>query len=193
MFAITELQYPATLFGLLNMYLAARTNIWNWFFGIFMVSIYIVLFFSVKLYADMGLQVIYLVLQFVGLYQWLYGGKNSHALCISRISPLTVGKCMLAFILLFTLISLFLKHFTDSTTFYIDAFTTSLSLIAQWMFIKKWLENWLIWIVVDMVSMYMYIIKNLYATSLLYGIFLGICVYGYYQWKRQLINNGVVQ
>jgi nicotinamide mononucleotide transporter len=96
---------------------------------------------------------------------------------------------VLAAIVLFVSISFILKHNTDSTTIYADTTITTLSLIAQWMMSKKYLHHWVLWIVIDFISIGLYISKNLYLTSLLYSVFLLLCIKGYYRWRETLINS----
>lgn len=186
-YLIHYLEIPATLAGILNVYLAARTNIWNYLFGIIMVSLYMVIFFDAKLYADMCLQFIFFSLQFYGIYQWLHGGKNHTHLNITQANKKIWWIAVIATLLLFFSIAYVLARYTDSNSVYIDAFTTALSIVAQWMLSKKWLENWLLWIIVDIISIKMYIFKNLYLTAGLYLLFLIICCIGYYQWRKSLI------
>src|SRR3989338_9273211 len=126
-------EMTATLSGLLNNYLIVRENIWNWLFGILTVSIYAVIFFHVKLYADMGLQLIFFSLQFYGLYQWLYGSKQQTALAITEATKTIWLIAFLSTFILFGSIAYLLQHYTDSTTIWIDALTTAFSLVAQWM------------------------------------------------------------
>ncbi len=183
------LEIIAITAGLLNVYLAARANIWNYFFGALMVSLYMLIFFEAKLYADMCLQVVFFVFQFYGLYQWLYGGDAHKKLNVRRADKKIYAIVAVSSGILFIAIAFILSRYTDSNTVYLDAFTTALSLVAQWMLSKKWLENWLLWIVVDLVSIKMYLFKNLYPTAALYGLFLLICVMGYYRWRKAVYQN----
>ncbi len=176
----------ATITGFLNIYLAARANIWNWFFGIITVSLYAIIFFEVKLYADMGLQLVFFCLQFYGIYQWLYGGAQHHARTVQRANKIILLIAFVATLILFGSIAFILQRYTDSTTVYIDAFTTALSLVAQWMMSKKWLEHWWLWMVVDVISISMYLNKSLYFTSGLYAAYFFLCVVGYVTWKKLL-------
>lgn len=183
MFATQWLEIPAAICSLINIYLAARANIWNWLFGIFTVSLYLIIFFEVKLYADMSLQLIFLLMQFYGWYQWLYGGKHRSVLNI-KFTPLAAWKGLaLAGLLGGISLSWILKTYTDSTQIALDVTAATLSLIAQWQMSKKYLENWLIWILVDIISIYMYLTKQLYFTAGLYFILMSICLSGYRSWK----------
>jgi nicotinamide mononucleotide transporter len=174
----------ATCAGLMNVYLAARASKWNWFFGIITVTLYMIIFFQVKLYCDMCLQIVFLGLQVYGIVQWSRGGHQS--LQVTKAGPKIQLVALGLFSLLFILFIYLLKSYTDSTTIVMDAFITALSLVAQWMMCKKWLENWWLWMVVDIVSIKMYLIKHLYLTSGLYAAFFIICCFGYRVWQRQL-------
>ena len=186
------LEIPAVLTGFLNIYLAARANIWNWFFGILTISLYIFIFYHTKLYADASLYVLFLALQFYGAYEWLQGGKHHSPLLVSKADKIIYVIVLIATIILFFTIAYILRHYTDSTTVYIDAFTTAISLVAQWMMTKKWIENWWLWMLVDVVAIKMYFIKELYFSMGLYAVFFVICVIGYLTWKK-LLNNNLAQ
>lgn len=188
-FSAHILEILATLTGLFNVYLAARANIWNWLFGMISVSLYLVIFLKVKLYADMSLQLIFFILQFYGLYQWLYGGVEHSSLLIRKASRGVLLAAVIITFCLFFGIAFILQHYTDSTTIYTDAFITALSLVAQWMMSKKWIEHWWLWIIVDLISIEMYFNKNLYFTSGLYVVFCMLGLFGYYCWKKDLVSH----
>lgn len=179
----------AFISGIVNIYLLTRCSLWNWFFGIITVSLYAIIFFRTKLYADMGLQGVFLIFQFYGLYQWCYGNRGKKPIAMQIMHYSKGLSLVLAAIVLFVSISFILKHNTDSTTIYADTTITTLSLIAQWMMSKKYLHHWVLWIVIDFISIGLYISKNLYLTSLLYSVFLLLCIKGYYRWRETLINS----
>jgi nicotinamide mononucleotide transporter len=176
----------AAVFGVISVFLSVRQNIWSWPTAIVNVGLYIFVFFASKLYADTGLQVVYVVLNAYGWYHWLYGGKNRTELPVSRTSPrlgaFLVGLGLAGTVFLGTL----LARTTDAALPYMDAMTTSTSLVAQWMMTRKLLENWIIWVAVDVVYIGMYIYKSLYVTAVLYLIFLILSAMGYFQWKESL-------
>ncbi|HXI14173.1 MAG TPA: nicotinamide riboside transporter PnuC [Thermoanaerobaculia bacterium] len=174
------------LFGAVSVYLSVRENIWSWPTAIVNVFLYIFVFHGAKLYADMGLQVVYLVLSFYGWYQWLYGGTGRTELPVSQTPPKRAMLMLLAAALFAVVLGVTLKKSTDASLPYWDAATTSFSLLAQWMMTRKLLENWLIWIAVDVVYVGMYIKKALYPTALLYAVFLVLAVLGYRAWKKSL-------
>ncbi len=170
---------------LVNIYLITRANVLNWLFGVVTVSLYFVIFLKAKLYADMSLQVVFLGLQFYGWYRWLFGSETHSTLAIRKAPPLYFAVSFVLAAVLFFLISFILTNYTDSTTIYQDAFITALSLAAQWLLSQKWLQHWLLWMVVDIVSIKVYLLKHLYFTSGLYAILLMLCIYGYYNWRKQ--------
>lgn len=182
------LEAIATSACLLNVYLAARANIWNFFFGVIAVSLYALIFFQARLYADMCLQMIFLLAQCYGWYQWCYGGNHHTALSVRRADTLTHLITAAALGSLFFLIASILTHYTDSTTIYQDSFITASSLVAQWMMSKKYLENWYWWIGVNIISIDVYFNKHLYFTTILYIIFLYLCLSGYRIWRNTLIH-----
>lgn len=176
----------AFLSGIVNVYLLTRCSLWNWFFGIITVSLYAIIFFNNKLYADMGLQGVFLLFQFYGLYQWTHGDREKKPMAIQIMNHFTCFSLALTAMVLFSGISVILKYHTDSTTIYADAMMTALSLVAQWMMSKKYLHHWILWVVVDLISIGLYISKHLYLTALLYSLFLLLCIQGYSQWRKML-------
>ncbi|MFO7842785.1 MAG: nicotinamide riboside transporter PnuC [Bacteroidales bacterium] len=176
------------IFGLLYIVLSIKQNIWCWPVGLITSALYIYVFFVTKFYADMGLQVYYLVVSIYGWYFWMFGGKSNKAddLKISNVKyPLTI-YLILATVILFGIIAFILVNFTDSEIPYWDAFTTAGSFVATWMLARKIIEHWLIWIVVDAVSLGLYIYKGLYATVILFAVYTILAVTGYMEWKKEL-------
>ena len=150
------------------------------------VTLYIFVFFRSKLYADMALQVVYIVISVYGWYEWLHGGANRSALPVSR----GTRKMAAALVALGAAGSLgigaALARLTDASLPYVDATTTTTSLLAQWMMARKILENWIVWVAVDVVYIGMFVYKALYLTAFLYAVFLGLSAMGYRQWKKSL-------
>ena len=173
----------AAVFGVISVFLSVRQNIWSWPTAIVNTGMYIIVFFGAKLYADTGLQVIYVILNAYGWYHWLYGGKNRTELPVSKTSARTAGLLMGIVIAGTGVIGTILARTTDAALPYVDAMTTSISLVAQWMMTRKLLENWIIWVAVDVVYIGMYIYKSLYLTAGLYLVFLILSAMGYFQWK----------
>lgn len=175
--------------GFIAIFLQIKQHVWYWLVSIIMVSMYIYIYIDARLYADMSLQVYYLVVSFYGWYMWLFGKQvNDHkeALDVSRSSSKLMFKLGVLSVVLFVVIAWILISFTNSDLPYWDSFTTSLSFIATWMLARKKIENWLIWIVVDAASVGIYIFKGLLPTAALF-LFLTILAFvGYAKWKNDL-------
>ena len=174
------------LSGALCVWLVVKQNIWNWPIGIINNIFFIVLFFEAGLFADMGLQVVYIVLAILGWYWWLYGGDKNKKLEVSHVSLRTVLVLSLIGIVSTYGMMVYLESINDSAPF-LDALTTVMSLIAQFMLTKKYLENWYVWISADVIYIYLYFAKDLHLTAVLYFIFLLMCIAGLREWKRSLV------
>lgn len=177
----------AVVLGVIAVYLATRQNVWTYPLGIISVFIYIEIFYVVKLYADMGLQVFFIILQVYGWYEWLHGGEHKTALHVSRAS-LRIGIMLSLFVVAGTaLLGYTLHQLTDASLPYVDSFLAVLSMAGQWLLAKKYIENWSVWIAVNIGSIAMYGYKGLYFTMVLYGVYLGLAVIGYREWKKELL------
>jgi len=181
----------AVVTGIISVYLSTRENIWSWPTALVNVALYFVVFYEAKLYADMGLQVVYFALSLYGWYEWLYGGENRTELHVSR-TPQTLGlRLAIIGIACAAVLGTLLARFTDAALPYIDSATTSTSLVAQWMMTRKILENWAVWAAVDVVYIAMFVFKRLYLTAGLYSVFLVLAIMGYIQWKRSLAERSL--
>jgi nicotinamide mononucleotide transporter len=183
---MTWIEATAVIFGLLCVGLTIRQNIWCWPTGLVQVALYIAIFYSVKLYSDLILHVIYVVLQIYGWYHWLHGGKNRSTLPVSSLtyrgwlawpSVVVVGTFAWGYLM---------ATYTDASVPYGDAFTTAASLVAQWLMARKRVESWLFWISVDVVAIGIYWYKGLYLTSGLYAAFLVLAIAGLLAWRKSL-------
>jgi nicotinamide mononucleotide transporter len=181
------LEKIAVAFGLANIYLTIRQNIWCWPVGVVMVSLYIYIFFATKLYSDAALNVFFLVMQFYGWYHWAKGGV-AHSRSLAAVTRLSQRGWLLTTIGVVAWtggIGTVMHRYTDAAAPYPDAFTTILSVIAQFLLTRKILENWTLWIIADVVYIGVYTYKALYWTTGLYMIFLALCVQGYREWSRE--------
>lgn len=183
---MSPLEIFAALVGAISVWLSVRQNIWSWPTAIVNVVLYALVFYEAKLYADMGLQVIYAVLSIYGWYEWLYGGAGRTELHVTRTGPRLAALLALIAAVGSALLGFFLRHATDAALPFMDSFLSSTSLVAQWMMTKKLLENWLVWIAVDVLYVGMFIFKGLFLTSALYAVFLGLAVKGYIDWRRSM-------
>ena len=184
---MSGLELAAALTGAISVWLSVRQNIWSWPTAIVNVVLYTVVFWDAKLYADMGLQVIYAVLSLYGWYQWLYGGAGRTELRVTRTPPRVAAILTLIAAAGSALLDTLLRHTTDAALPFMDSFLSSTSLVAQWMMTKKLLENWLVWIAVDVLYVGMFLFKGLYLTAGLYAVFLGLAVRGYLDWRRSML------
>lgn len=179
------LELLAVSWGILTVWLTVKQNIWCWPVGSLSNVLFTVIFFREKLYADMALQVIYIGLNTYGWYEWLYGGRGKTPLPVGR-APLRMrfllGGLAAAAI---TGLTLVLRQ-TDASLPFWDAATTVLSLVAQYMLAKKWLENWGVWITVNLLYIGIYAVKGLYFTSAQQFIFIYLSVLGFIAWRREL-------
>lgn len=181
----------AVITGIISVYLSTRENIWSWPTALVNVALYFVVFYEAKLYADMGLQVVYFALSLYGWYEWLYGGENRTELHVSRAAATLGVRLAIIGIACAAILGTLLARFTDAALPYIDSATTSTSLVAQWMMTRKILENWAVWVGVDVVYIAMFVFKRLYLTAGLYTVFLVLAVMGYVQWKRSLAERSL--
>ncbi len=175
---------------IVNVYLAARGKLINFLFGAVGVLMYFFVFYQAKLYADMMLQLVFFSLQFHGAYCWTLGkdkGKMPVVSLLNSEGVVDIIQITIATILLFVGLAFILKNYTDSTTVTLDALTTAMSLTAQWMLNRKILESWIVWIVIDVISIEMYAIKNLHLTTALMFLYGAVGVLGYSRWRRDLM------
>jgi nicotinamide mononucleotide transporter len=180
------LELVAVVFGIVSVFLSVRENIWSWPTALVNVSLYFALFYKSGLYSDMGLQVVYFGLSLYGWYEWLYGGKGHSELRVSRTPQklwiILAGVAVVVWALLGAITS----RIPGVALPYVDAATTTISLIAQYMMTRKLLENWILWIGVDVVYVAMLIFKGLNLTAFNYAVYLALAVMGFVSWRRSL-------
>jgi nicotinamide mononucleotide transporter len=180
------LEVVAVAFGIVSVFLSVRENIWSWPTALVNVALYTVLFYATGLYSDMGLQVVYFVLSIYGWYEWLYGGKNRTELQVSR-TPRSMWVALGVIGVVFWAVDGYAtSHLPNVSLPYVDAGTTTVSLIAQYMMTRKYLENWTLWIAVDVVYVGMLIYKGLNLTAFNYAIYLVLAVMGHVAWRKSL-------
>lgn len=182
------------IFGLVSalayLYFSIKQNVLLWPLGLISAFIYIYIYFNVNLYADMGLQVYYVI---ISVYGWGYWANtknnNSNENETSKVQFTDLKTGIFLFfttVLIFIFIAFILKNYTNSDLPYWDALTTSAGITATWMLARKYIEHWILWVIIDSISMGMYIYKELYITALLFIIYTAMAVVGYIQWKNSL-------
>ncbi|MDX5419881.1 MAG: nicotinamide riboside transporter PnuC [Hymenobacteraceae bacterium] len=184
--AMSLIEVIGVITGIAGVWLAARQHIWTWPVSIVSVTAYVFVFFDARLYADMGLSVFYIVSSVYGWYEWLYGGKGHTERKVTRIGQRELWVLIVLVIVFTGGLGYFLDNYTDADLSYTDSATTAVSLMAYWMMAKKRLENWLVWLAVDVVYVGVYLYKELYLTAFLYFVFLILATIGYLDWKRDL-------
>lgn len=181
------IEIVAVATGLAYIFLSIKQNIWCWLFGIISSVAYLYLCFVFKIYADMSLQAYYVIMGVYGWVHWARADSSSkEKLPVSSLKTNELFTALIVTLILFFIISQFLIRLTDSPVPYIDAFTTSLSFTATWLLARKIIEHWLIWIVVNVVSMGLYYYRGLYPTIILFTVLAVMAVVGYLEWKKEL-------
>lgn len=176
--------------GLLFLYFEIKESFLMWPLGLISSSLYIIIFLNSKFYADMSLQFYYVAISIYGWYYWTRGGKTNKKedVPITKLNLKQILIYLIASIVLFAIYSEILIRYTDSPIPYWDSFTTSLSIVATFMLSRKIIEQWLIWIIVDAVSLGLYINKQLYPTAILFAFYTILALFGYLQWRKSLIK-----
>ena len=178
------LELIAVVFAILYLLLAVRENILCWAAAIVSTFIYLFIFWDVNLYMESGLQVYYLGMAAYGWYQWRHVKEDSNTLQISMWS-LRQHLMALSAIALLTFVSGYLLNSgTDAQLPFIDSFTTWASVVTTFMVARKILENWIYWLLIDGISIFLYIDRELYFTALLFAVYIVIIFFGWFSWLR---------
>jgi nicotinamide mononucleotide transporter len=194
-YELSYVELIATAFGLLAVYWASKANIWTWSASIINVSALFILLYQFQLYADMLLQIYFLIVTFYGWYYWQKPKEEQRITNVNRkeiiiysiifvVGTFGIGRFMSQIHLQFP------TYFPEAAAFpYGDAFTTTGSIIAMILLSRKQLENWLVWIVVDIVSIVLYYQKGIMFLAAEFVIFMVICMFGYYNWRKEKISD----
>lgn len=182
------IEVAGALTGLIAIYFQIKQKVVFWPISLVNVILYIFVFFTARLYAEVSLQTYYLVVSIYGWYYWKKGGskQTSKVLPVTKCSRKLIIILAGIFVLLFAGMAYLLKNYTNTDVPYVDAFVTSLSFIATWLLAKKKIENWLVWIFVDACCVGVYIYKGLYPTIVLFAVLTVLAFVGYGQWKKHL-------
>jgi nicotinamide mononucleotide transporter len=180
---VSWLEVAGVVTGAACVMLVVRRSIWNFPVGIASCTAYLVFFAEGRLYADAGLQVVFIVLGIHGWVAWARGRTSSIPIRRVPLGELTVLAA--AFPVAWLALTRLLEHFNGAAPVY-DAFVTTLSLAAQWLLNRRYVESWLGWIVVDQVSVVLFWSRGMHLTAVLYALFLAMCVAGLIEWRRSL-------
>jgi len=179
------IEIVAVAFSLAYLYFSIRQKILLWPMGMASAILYMVVFYQSKFYADMGLNGYYLVVSIYGWIHWSRGrGEDRSVPAVSRVDRKTLVILSILTLVAFWIIGRVLDHYTDSPIPYWDALTTAASFAATWMLARKILEHWIVWIVVDSISMGLYLYRGLYPTLVLFAAYTTMAVIGYLEWKK---------
>lgn len=185
------LEIIGVIVGLVYLYLEYKADIWLWAASVIMPAIYLVVFYDAGLYADTAINIYYLVIAIYGWFSWRYGNKEKQELQITHIT-LRQGVAMVAlYAVMQVAVSLVLLHLTDSDVPWFNGLTSALSIIGMWMLARKWIEQWIVWIAVDILSAALYGFKGLYLTAILYAAYAIIAVFGYRKWRELMREQNV--
>ena len=176
------IESAAVFFSILYVILAVKESIWCWGAAIISVILYIYICYSAQLYPETGLQVFYLLMAFYGYHQW---NKNESTLKVQQWTTTKHLLILLLGALLTFLMGFYFTIYTNAAMPLVDSFTTVFSVFATYMVTKKVLGNWLYWIVIDIVSVYLYFSRDLHLTSLLFIVYTVIAIFGYFSWLKR--------
>ena len=179
------LQIVGTTLGLLYLWLEYKANIWLWIVGAIMPVVHGVLYFQSGIYADAAMQLYYVLAGVYGLVVWKRRPKKSDDGHIRHTPMKWIVPLVAVYAVLHVVFYFFLSEYTDSRVPLFDSMSTALSIVAMWMLSRKWVEQGLVWLVVDMISVGLYIYKGIPITAGLYALYCILAVAGYVRWRRQ--------
>ena len=174
----------AVLLALAYLLLARRENLWCWYAAFASTLIYLVLFWRVGLMMESGLQIYYLAMAVYGWWEWRGGAKRDHPVPISSLPARWHLRALVVVCVVTAISGMLLQRFTAAAWPWADSFVTWGSLLATWMVARKILENWLWWLLIDSLSLALYLERGLYLTAALFAAYLVIVVSGYLEWRR---------
>lgn len=182
------LQIIGVVLGLVYLYLEYKANIWLWVVGLIMPIVHGTLYYRSGLYADFSMQLYYIAAGVWGLMAWSRKPKSKSE------SPLKIGYTPARvwllvgaiYAVLHAAIYLLLVNFTDSTVPFWDSLSTALCIVAYWMLSRKYVEQWLVWLLVDLITVGLYIYKDIPLTAGLYALYSALAVAGYMRWRKMV-------
>ena len=183
------LDIVTSVLGLLYILFEYRASAWLWLVGFVMQALGIVLYYQKGLYADCAMEVYYLAMTIYGYWRWIRGSSVKKELPIRHFPRRLVVPWLALIGAVWALIYWLLVTFTNSNVPLADSFTTALSLVGIWALAHKYLEQWVIWIAVDIVSSALYFYKDIPFKASLYALYVVIAICGYFNWRR-LMNQG---
>ena len=174
----------AVVCGLINVSLIIRRSIWNYPFGFVMVVLYAKIFYDYQLYSDSLLQVYFFFIQFYGLWYWLKGRQDDGKILVVELPKRQYAFYLGLAVAGWLTISTLMASYTDASLPYWDGAIAALSVLAQFLLTRRNIENWYLWIVVDILAIGLFIEKGLQPTAALYAVFLVLATIGLLSWKK---------
>ena len=185
-FASHWLDITTTTLGLAYILLEYKASVWMWVVGFAMQSLGILLYYQKGLYADCGMEFYYLAMTVYGFVVWMRHSAEKKNLPIRHMPRKMAMVWMSLMLVIWATIYIILSRFTNSNVPLADAFTTALSIVGIWALARKYLEQWLVWIVVDVVTCALYFYKDIPFKASLYALYVIIAVFGYFKWRKMM-------
>jgi nicotinamide mononucleotide transporter len=182
-FATTPLELISFALAVATVLLNIRQNHWAWLFSIASSATYAIVFFDARLYGDSGLQLVFIAASIWGWWQWLRGAADTQTrLVVTRLDRAGWAWALAGWAAAFLALSWFLKTYTNTDVPHMDGFLTAGSLAGQLLLARKKVENWHVWLVVDVLYVGLYVYKDLHVTALLYAVFVLLAARGLRAW-----------
>ncbi|WP_370452083.1 nicotinamide riboside transporter PnuC [Amylibacter sp. SFDW26] len=179
------IEITAVICGLINVSLIIRRSIWNYPFGFVMVVLYAKIFYDYQLYSDALLQVYYFFIQFYGLWFWLKGREDDGKIIVEFLPKTQYLSYLMTAVVGWLILSTLMANLTDASYPYWDGSIAVLSVLAQFLLSRRNIESWYLWIIVDVLAIGLFVVKDLTPTAALYGVFLVLAIIGLFQWKAK--------
>lgn len=190
------MEYFGVATGFLYLWLEIKQHRTMWIVGLLTSLTYVFVFFFAKIYADMGLNIYYVAISIYGWREWAKGNdlaqtetSNDSSIVYRHTTLPLLARIVAVIVALQLLLYAILRYLTDSPIPIGDAFTTAVGIVATWMLARRIIEHWLFWVVVNFVSVYLYYLRELYPTMLLYTAYGLLALIGYYTWKKKGIQD----
>jgi nicotinamide mononucleotide transporter len=183
---MTPLEDAAFVVSVVGVWLTTARSLWNYPFSLLSVALYAVFFYRLKLYADMGLQVVFAGTLLYGLAQWLRGRGANGLIAVARIGAAELLGGLAAGLLVGASLGFLLHAYTDASLPWADSLLFAASLVASVWAARRYLESWWAWVVIDVLYVGLYLAKQAYLTALLYALFVGLAIVGLRRWQVAL-------
>ena len=189
MFKIDPIEFIAAFFGILSIFYSIKRRVEVYPIGLVSIVAYIYICFAYGIYADMAMQVVYGVMSIQGWYVWYSVQNIDHTIAPKELNLKQYLYTVIIGLIIWPVIAYILHQYSDSTVVLVDSFTTSFSIMAMWLMVYQYRQHWLLWIIVNFVSVPLYFYKGLYFSMLFYFLALVMAAYGYFSWAKDKLSN----